>query len=58
MNMRNKLNKEDKKVTIAFCLNPILAKKFSELHKNKSKQIEWLIYQYLLKENHIEEMPL
>lgn len=56
--MRNKINKEDKKVTIAFCLNPVLAKKFAELHKNKSKQIEWLIYQYLLKEKHIDEMPL
>ena len=28
------------------------------LDKNKSKQIEWLIYQYLLKEKHIDEMPL
>ena len=56
--MRNKINKEDKKVTIAFCLNPVLSKKFSELHKNKSKQIEWLIYQYFLKEKHIDEMPL
>ena len=56
--MRNKLNKDEKKVTIAICINPILDKKLSELYKNKSKQVEWLIYQHLLKNNNIDEMPL
>lgn len=56
--MRKKLNKSEKKVTIAICINPLLDKKLSQLHKNKSKQVEWLIYQYLLKNNEIEEMPL
>ena len=56
--MRKKLNQEEKRITIAVTINPILDKKLTELHKNKSKQVEWLIYQYLLKNNHIEEMPL
>lgn len=56
--MRRKLNKNEKRVTIAVTINPILDKKFGELYKNKSKQVEWLIYQHLLKNNKIEEMPL
>jgi hypothetical protein len=56
--MRQKLNKKEKKITIAITINPLLDNKFSELYKNKSKQIEWLIYQHLLKNNKIEEMPL
>lgn len=56
--MRKKLNKNEKKVTIAVSLNPVIEKKFAGLYKNKSKQVEWLIYQHLLKNNQIEEMPL
>lgn len=56
--MRKKLNKSEKRVTIAITINPILDKKLTELYKNKSKQVEWLIYQHLLKNNEIEEMPL
>lgn len=56
--MRNKIKPEEKRVTIAITINPILDKKLSELYKNKSKQVEWLIYQHLIKNNHIEEMPL
>ncbi len=58
MSMRKKLNQSEKRVTIAITINPLLDKKISKLYKNKSKQIEWLIYQDLLKNNHIEEMPL
>jgi hypothetical protein len=56
--MRKKLTESEKRVTIAVTINPLLDKKLSELYKNKSKQIEWLVYQHLLKNNHIEEMPL
>lgn len=56
--MRQKLTKEEKRVTIAVTINPLLDKKLSELYKNKSKQVEFLIYQDLLKNNHIEPMPL
>jgi len=56
--MRKKLEESEKRVTIAITINPILDKKLTELYKNKSKQIEWLIYQHLLKNNDITEMPL
>jgi hypothetical protein len=56
--MRKKLADNEKKITIAITINPILDKKLTELYKNKSKQVEWLIYQHLLKNNNIEEMPL
>ena len=56
--MRKKLNEEEKRVTIAITINPLLDKKLTELYKNKSKQVEWLIYQDLLKNKHITEMPL
>ena len=56
--MRKKLDKSEKRITIAITINPLLDKKISELYKNKSKQIEWLIYQDLLKNNHIKSMPL
>lgn len=56
--MRKKMNPKDKKVTIAVSINPILDQKLNELYTNKSKHIEWLVYQYLLKNNHIQEMPL
>jgi len=58
INMRKKMNPKDKKVTIAVSINPILDQKLNELYTNKSKHIEWLVYQYLLKNNHIQEMPL
>lgn len=56
--MRQKLNKSEKRVTIAVTINPLLNDKLNELYKNKSKQIEWLVYQHLLKTNNIKEMPL
>ncbi len=56
--MRKKLDESEKRITIAITINPVLDKKLSELYKNKSKQVEWLIYQHLLTNNHIEPMPL
>ena len=56
--MRKKLEESEKRVTIAITINPLLDKKLTQLYKNKSKQIEWLIYQHLLKNNEIDEMPL
>ena len=53
--MRKKLNNEDKRPTISITINPILAIKIEELKPNKSKYIEWLIYQDLLKNKHIDE---
>ena len=56
--MRKKLPETEKRITIAITINPLLDKKLTELYKNKSKQVEWLIYQHLLKNNQIEEIPL
>ena len=50
--MRKKLDKTEKRITIAITINPVLDKKLNELYKNKSKQVEWLIYQDLLKNKH------
>jgi len=56
--MRKKLNPEEKRVTIAISINPKISKKLTQLYKNKSKHVEWLIYKDLLVNNHIKEMPL
>lgn len=56
--MRRKLNSDEKKVRLTITINPILAKKLLEQHSNVSKHIEWLVYQNMLKDNTITEMPL
>jgi hypothetical protein len=53
--MRNKIEEEKKKVKVSITLNPELDKIMGELHKNKSKYIEHLIYRDLLKNNKINE---
>lgn len=53
--MRNKLKIEEKKVRLTITVNPELDKIISELHTNKSKYVEWLIYQDLRKNNTIKE---
>ena len=54
--MRKKLKQEDKKVALNLTINPILAKKINELHPNKSKYIEHIIYQDLRNNNQINEI--
>ena len=56
--MRKKLKAEEKKVKMTISINPMIHKKLSELFGNVSKQVEWLIYQDLRKNNNIDEMPL
>ena len=56
--MRQKLKESEKKARVTISINPILDKKLTELYRNVSKHVEWLIYQDLKKNNHIEEMPL
>jgi hypothetical protein len=53
--MRNKIEDEKKKVKVSITLNPELDKIMGELHRNKSKYIEHLIYKDLLKNNKINE---
>ena len=45
--MRTKLKESDKKVTVTLTINPILMSIVNEQQPNKSKYIEWLIYQDL-----------
>jgi hypothetical protein len=54
--MRKKLKQEDKKVALNLTINPIIAKKINELHPNKSKYIEHIIYQDLRNNNQINEI--
>lgn len=51
--MRKKLKDEEKKARVIITINPTLNKIISEL-TNKSKYIENLVYQDLLKQNKIE----
>jgi hypothetical protein len=56
--MRKKLNESEKKKKLTVTINPALHDKINTLHNNVSKHVEWLIYQDLLKNNNINEMPL
>lgn len=56
--MRKKLPENEKKVTLSVTINPSIITKLDELQKNKSKYIEWLIYQDLRKNNLIDEIML
>lgn len=53
--MRKKLTVDEKKVSVTLTLNPMLIKKVDELCNNKSKYVERLIYNDLLKKNKIDE---
>ena len=53
--MRKKLNIEEKRVTVCVSINPIIMKVIDNLHNNKSKYIEHVLYQDLLKKNQIEK---
>ena len=49
--MRHKLKEGEKKVRLTITINNELDATLAELFSNKSKYIEWLIYQDLLKTN-------
>jgi len=51
--MRKKLTQEEKKVRTTITLSRNLDKIVGELMPNKSKYIEWLIYQNLSKNNQL-----
>ena len=53
--MRKKINDGEKKVILAVTINPTLINIVNKHHNNKSKYIEWLIYQDLIKNNQIEK---
>lgn len=53
--MRKKLNETEKKVTVTLTINPVLMNRVNELYNNKSKYIEKLIYNDLLKNKFIEK---
>lgn len=52
--MRKKLNEPDKKQKISICLSPILMNIINDID-NKSKYIEWLIHQDLVKNKKLDE---
>lgn len=52
---RKKLNPEDCRIKFSITINPILFAKVNELKKNKSKYIEQLIYNNLLKDKQINK---
>lgn len=47
--MRNKLEENEKKIGITFSINRELNRVINDNHKNKSKYLERLVYQDLLK---------
>lgn len=51
---RKKLLDTEKKISLTVTINPEVAAKVDELYSNKSKYIEWLIYQDLVKNNKME----
>lgn len=55
--MRKKLNDADKKQKISICISPVLMNAINNIN-NKSKYIEWLIYQDLKKNNKVDENVL
>jgi hypothetical protein len=52
--MRNKLEEEKKKEKLSISVSRELMKVVDENQKNRSKYIEWLIYQDLTKNNLID----
>ncbi len=52
---RSKLVQEEKKVNTTVTLNPAIYNKINELQNNKSKYIERLIYNDLVKNNHLDK---
>jgi len=56
--MRRKLKDTEKKVRLTITINPVLGRELTDQHANISKHIEWLVYQDMLKNNTITEMPL
>jgi hypothetical protein len=52
---RKKLKLEELKIKLSIRINPKLFKIINENHPNKSKYLEWLVYQDLLKNNKIDE---
>ncbi len=51
---RNKLNEEKKKSRFSVTINSELVKLVNETIDNKSKYLEWLVYQDLKKNNKID----
>lgn len=51
--MRKKLTQEEKKIRTTITINRNLDKIVGDLMPNKSKYIEWLIYQNLSKNNQL-----
>lgn len=49
------MNTDEKKVTITVTINPTLMGLINELYNNKSKYIERLIYQDLLKNKKLDD---
>jgi hypothetical protein len=52
--MRNKIEEEKKKEKLSISVSRELMKVVDENQKNRSKYIEWLIYQDLVKNNLID----
>lgn len=55
--MRKKLKETDKKQKISICVSPVLMNLINDM-SNKSKYIEWLIHQDLVKNKLIGENVL
>ena len=53
---RTKFKEEDLKVRVSITINSKLSQIVSETIKNKSKYIEYLILQYLNKNNQLKDM--
>jgi hypothetical protein len=56
--MRKKMREEEKKSKVSITINRDIINIVQELHTNKSKYIEWLIYQDLRKNNQIDDIML
>jgi hypothetical protein len=56
--MRNKLDDNEKKQTISFCVNPEIVKVLNEKYKNKSRYIEGLIYKDMVKNKLLDKKIL
>jgi hypothetical protein len=52
---RESLKPEERKIKFSITINPILFNKIDDIHSNKSKYVENLIYQDLLKNNQISK---
>lgn len=52
---RKHLKPEECKIKFSITINPLLFNKMDEIHNNKSKYVERLIYKDLLKNNIIDK---